>query len=503
MTDSTWVRSYSGKGVVAGGFYHSSYGSANYLLTSNGGAWAVHTGRNNEANKIVRTDGSGYLQTGYINTNVSTEDSLSCSRLFFEYNNDGYIRKLTPARFRALITDSVYLSRLRMRNPSNGTSEQGGIPFPISLKGAGYPVYTDPEFASGNNNVNVYNNSGNGTVTISRIADNQGASNSSGYILQISTTSGTASPGRGGFYQNISSRKNAVFAQIFRAKIPIGFSVVNAENSMGSGYSTHWLTDTAGTGKWEWYIRITICGTGGTFSGGGHVYLSGSGAVTWYLSYCNIIDLTKGNYDGLRTRYSDYATSAGNADTVDGQHFSYSNSSNSPTYLWAASSNGQAYLVHKASMSVNYASSAGSASTVTVNSSDSNSTYRMVWHSGNTLYGTNNIYCNPYSDQIYSAGFRHVSYNSASYLLRSDGGAAAFNWSGQSGQPTWLWGGNSQHTYYIYNPSNFSVYKANKSDQLEAYTDSGFTSGNHFVRAIRYDSWHTRLYMGYYRDTTL
>lgn len=111
-------------------------------------------------------------------------------------------------------------------------------------------------------------------------------------------------------------------------------------------------------------------------------------------------------------------------------------------------------------MSVNYASSAGSASTVTINSSDANSTYRIVWHSGNTLYGTNNIYCNPNSDQIYSAGFRHVSYNSASYLLRSDGGAAAFNWSGQSGQPTWLWGGNSQHTYYVYNPSNFNVNSA-------------------------------------------
>ena len=421
MTDSTWVRSYNGKGVVAGGFYHSSYGSANYLLTSNGGAWAVHTGRNNEANKIVRTDGSGYLQTGYINTNVSTEDTLSCSRLFFECNNDGYIRKLTPARFRELITDSVYLPRLRMRNPSNGTSEQGGIPFPISLKGAGYPVYTDPEFASGNNSVNVYNNSGNGTVTISRIADNQGSSNSSGYILQISTTSGTASPGRGGFCQYITSRKNAVFAQIFRAKIPTGFSVVNAENAMGSGYSTHWLTDTAGTGKWEWYIRVTICGTGGSFSSGGHVYLSGSGAVTWYLSYCNLIDLTQGNYDGLRTRYSDYATSAGNAGTV------------------------------------------------TVNNSDSNSTYRMVWHSGNTLYGTGGIYCNPYTDYLYASsmqtsnwfrstgntgwynesysggwymtdstwirsyngkgvvasGFYHSSYGSANYLLTSNGGAWA------------------------------------------------------------------------------
>lgn len=85
---------------------------------------------------------------------------------------------------------------------------------------------------------------------------------------------------------------------------------------MGSGYTTFWLTDTAGTGKWEWYIRITICGNGGTYSGGGHVYLNGTGAVTWYLAYCNLIDLTKGNYDGLRVRYSDYATSAGSASSA-------------------------------------------------------------------------------------------------------------------------------------------------------------------------------------------
>lgn len=32
-----------------------------------------------------------------------------------------------------------------------------------------------------------------------------------------------------------------------------------------------------------------------------------------------------------------------------------------------------------------------------------------------------------------------------------------FNWSGQNGQPSWLWGGNDGSNMYIYNPSNFSV----------------------------------------------
>jgi len=64
----------------------------------------LHTGRNNEANKVVRTDGSGYLQTGWINTPSGTAGTINkiyCSQ-------DDYIRYLTPSSFRAQLTDGVY-----------------------------------------------------------------------------------------------------------------------------------------------------------------------------------------------------------------------------------------------------------------------------------------------------------------------------------------------------------------------------------------------------------
>lgn len=51
-------------------------------------------------------------------------------------------------------------------------------------------------------------------------------------------------------------------------------------------------------------------------------------------------------------------------------------------------------------------------------------------------------------------------------LLRADGGVATFNWSGQSGQPTWLWGGNDKNSYYVYNPANFNVNSAITSTVL-------------------------------------
>ena len=51
----------------------------------------------------------------------------------------------------------------------------------------------------------------------------------------------------------------------------------------------------------------------------------------------------------------------------------------------------------------------GRAAEVTVNNSDSNSTYRMVWHSGNTLYSTAGIYCNPSTDALYASAFYETS----------------------------------------------------------------------------------------------
>nr|DAK68514.1 MAG TPA: hypothetical protein [Caudoviricetes sp.] len=41
--------------------------------------------------------------------------------------------------------------------------------------------------------------------------------------------------------------------------------------------------------------------------------------------------------------------------------------------------------------------------------------------------------------------------------LNNDDKYMKFHWSGQSGQPTWLWGGNNSGDMYVYNPSNFSV----------------------------------------------
>lgn len=53
----------------------------------------VHSSRNNEANKIVRTDSNGYLQCGYINSSSGNENNNSSpDRIWGSNSSDGYLR---------------------------------------------------------------------------------------------------------------------------------------------------------------------------------------------------------------------------------------------------------------------------------------------------------------------------------------------------------------------------------------------------------------------------
>lgn len=278
---------------------------------------------------------------------------------------NGYeLRAVNKSLFAQASHTHDYIPRVRIQNPSNSSTRVGVVPFNVLGLKTGYPMTADPEFASGNGLVSLYNNAGNGATVIERISDSS-AANTTGYVMRIRNT-GAASPGLGGFHSSINSRANAVFVQIFRAKIPTGHSVVQASNSMGSSYGDVWITDTAGTGKWEWYGRIIYCGESGSFSSGGHVYLNGNAGTSssplyWYISYCQVYDLTKGRYDGLRCRYADEVT---NADTVDGQHasaFSYkswwhwSGQSGQPTWLWGGNSENSYYIYNPSNFNVNSA----------------------------------------------------------------------------------------------------------------------------------------------------
>lgn len=61
-----------------------------------------------------------------------------------------------------------------------------------------------------------------------------------------------------------------------------------------------------------------------------------------------------------------------------------------------------------------------------------------------------------------------------------------FNWSGQSGQPSWLWGGSDGTNMYVYNPSNFSVNYAKSAGSVAWGNVSSKPSGIACLRSNAY-----------------
>ncbi len=188
-----------------------------------------------------------------------------------------------------------------------GKAERNGYDFvcwAIDCPGAGgmrldpwgVPLISDPVFNIGSANMGVYNNTGNGNVKIERVATDNTACISSAYMMKITNT-GEAAPGLGGFHQITTSKAGGVFYHIIKARIPIGYTIQRASNSCGDNASFTWLTPQEGTGEWETYIYKTACGSSGTFSTFGHVYLTGSAGtanapVTWYVAYAEMFDGT-------------------------------------------------------------------------------------------------------------------------------------------------------------------------------------------------------------------
>lgn len=211
------------------------------------------------------------------------------------------------------------------------------------------------------------------------------------------------------------------------------------------------------------YTNVSTAGSGMTGSVTNQVYLSNKFYVqpsTGNLYATNFVGALSGN-----------ASTATNADKVDGYHASglltaLSNSN----YGVSITVGGTTKSI--SNISVDYAYSAGSATEVIVNQHTANDTnYPLVWSNQansstiieNQLYKSwSDLYYNPKNKRLTVGGSVVASSfvergGTSQQLLRADGGIATFNWSGQSGQPTWLWGGNNEHSYYVYNPSNFRV----------------------------------------------
>lgn len=153
----------------------------------------------------------------------------------------------------------------------------------------GKMLYRDPTFVEGDNGISVYNNSNNGTVTITRTSSST-VPNDSGKMLTIKNT-GTASPNCGGFTFATTCGYRKIFITRIIAKIPVGRDITFHTNSIGTGGTQKWLTPTKGTGDWQEYICKVYCGTS-NFSSTHFFAITGAYNVTWYLAYATVFDVT-------------------------------------------------------------------------------------------------------------------------------------------------------------------------------------------------------------------
>ena len=254
-------------------------------------------------------------------------DNLEATSFLRSDANDSTSGNLTVAGVLDAATLEVGGKRV-LHLPSSSTERGPWNPIVSSIRSSGKKLFADEEFAVGTNSVQVYNNSGGADVTIVReddsVSSGGAAPNSTGKVLKISYNGdGVVSPNYGGFYQTYNSEENHTVVQIFQAKVPDGRSLNINENATGSNSSSYWLTNNAGTGKWEWYARVNHFGDGGTFSTAGHVSVSGGAdvAFNWYLASLTAIDVTESiisadQLDGEDSTY--YINTSGTAQTKTG-----------------------------------------------------------------------------------------------------------------------------------------------------------------------------------------
>jgi hypothetical protein len=97
-----------------------------------------------------------------------------------------------------------------------------------------------------------------------------------------------------------------------------------------------------------------------------------------------------------------------------------------------------------------------------------------------------NVSGRPTAVSSFSNDSGYITGSGAAYPRKSDGTQIVFNWSGQGGQPSWLWGGNDGVNMYVYNPANFSVNyatTAGNSNSITNATGNGYdwTGIQHFI----------------------
>lgn len=227
------------------------------------------------------------------------------------------------------------------------------------------------------------------------------------------------------FVQELDNRFDDLARGLDPSKSPVGDpNITNLPiDSIGwsseNGYWRKWNGSTWVSLTTNNLYSINITGNAATVTDG--MYLSGTQTVTGTKTFSNTIvgsvsgnagTVTNGVYTsgnqtiaGVKTFSSTIVGSvSGNAGTVT--NGVYTSGDQTIAGIKTFSSTIVGSVSGSSGSCLGNAASASIASQVTVNyDNNSNSTYQMLWGSGNSVYGTGGIYCNPFTDYVYAASF--------------------------------------------------------------------------------------------------
>ncbi|MDV3490922.1 hypothetical protein CMV03_06925 [Elizabethkingia anophelis] len=200
------------------------------------------------------------------------------------------------------INNEITVAKQNATNAQNtaNTAAQNAIDARNKALAASYAsgncLNRDVDFRNGLNGIQVYNNAGNGNVSLVHWIGGAPASQAptkSTNVLAVEYNGQGADPYNGGFYFGTQTRANAVFVVRIIMKLATGQEISFHSNQAGDSFTFDWTTPIKGTGKWEEYIGILRCGATGAFSSSMFfAFFGASVPLSTYICYASVFDLT-------------------------------------------------------------------------------------------------------------------------------------------------------------------------------------------------------------------
>lgn len=391
--------------------WQQTFGSATAYSSYKDIAWTDGTNASGTWN--ISISGNAATASSVAWTNVSGRPTAVSSFT----NDSGYITSSSLSAYLALSGGTMTGQIL---TPSTGSDVYGGA---IQIRERGYVLAAQSDwsyspaitFHWGNRAAIRFGLKADGNMAV----DNNAlitAANIGSQSVNYATTAGSANSVA---WTNVSGRPTAVSSFTNDS----GY-ITSSGSITGSAGSVAWGNI---TGRPTWMTSASLIAThsnANDWQNSGFYENGGGGSnwpsATWYNSI-NVRHSNQGNYHGFQVAMSYYDNLL--------WFRSYQGSGTFQSWVYAISS------ANIGSQSVNYATSAGSANSV-------------AW---------TNVSGRPTALSSFTNDSGYITSGGRAYPRRSDGGDLNFYWSGQSGQPSWLWGGNDGANMYVYNPSNFSV----------------------------------------------